>query len=113
MTLPLFLEGLLKLTTSIDENQSKTKSEIQWIVAQKCLNLLLDLKTALKHQNKSSTATAETLLSIQEQAIIRMMLEIITYWGITPNLEDGVGIPLEKRSPYATQIGKMLHPQFS
>lgn len=69
--------------------------------------MLTELKDGLKAQI-SSVPTAETLLSIQEQAIVRMMLEIITYWGVIPNLEEGVGLSLEKRSPFSAQIGTMI-----
>jgi hypothetical protein len=44
--------------------------------------------------------TQPTVLSLQELSLLKTLLDIIVVWGITPCMEEGVGVSLSKRSRF-------------
>jgi len=88
-------------------------SDIHFDYVRCCVNALINLKFELINANnrqeddtnKSSIPKLEAdALSISQQKSVSGLVEMIVALGLLPNLLDGVGIPLEKRSSFLQSI---------
>lgn len=59
-------------------------------------------------ENKKAPAS-KGLLSISQQKIVKKALQFVVAIGILPNLLQGIGIPLSKRSEYAKLVEHFSH----
>lgn len=77
---------------------------VRWTFCQDCLRMLSCLRETLQgskcHENGGKAAPTD-LLSISDQKIVAIVIQLVVVLGICPNLLPGVGIPIEQRSGFS------------
>lgn len=111
------------LTKHVQGNTERESSDIKWTFTLACLNILDKLQTCMTEaihifKKKQENITPKDLkpsqapplspdhLSVLQQKNILTALNFIVILGICPNLEHGVGIPMERRSEFASLLAR-------
>eukprot|EP00026_Physarum_polycephalum_P001945 Phypoly_transcript_01948.p1 GENE.Phypoly_transcript_01948~~Phypoly_transcript_01948.p1 ORF type:complete len:950 (+),score=91.12 Phypoly_transcript_01948:150-2852(+) len=97
------LKGIASTFPAIEAVTSDFSKDIYQKYVQTCVFFLLELRSFLASHPEDPAATQQRL-SIQSQANIKTVLEIVVCWGLNPCLQEGVGIPISKRSKTAAAL---------
>ena len=80
---------------------------IKWIFCQVCLHALSCLKNTLQAMKNLDNAGKGPVvdLSINDQQVVKTVIQLVVVVGICPNFVKGVGIPIEQRTGFSGALG--------
>ena len=93
------------LETSKQSKASNNSRDIRWIFCQICLQTLCCLKNTLQATKKFETTRDPAVdLSINDQQLVKTVIQFIVVLGLCPNLSEGVGIPIDQRTGFSAAL---------
>ena len=90
--------------TSLNNSTKKDTQNVKWTFCRDCLRMLSCLRETLqgrKCQKNDGKAAPMDLLSISDQKVVAIVIQLVVVLGICANLLPGVGIPIEQRSEFS------------
>ena len=97
-------EHVTSLNNSTKDTTVLNRQNVRWTFCRDCLRMLSCLRETLlgsKCQENDRKAVPMDLLSISDQKVVAIVIQLVVVLGICPNLLPGVGIPIEQRSEFS------------
>jgi len=125
VSLSSYLQTVLKRKTEDNSDVWASTTDIKWNFVEHCLQLLeratqcVQLEVRLQKTQTSVPTkkitniddhipeTQPTVLSLQELSLLKTLLDIVVVWGMTPCIDEGIGVSLFKRSRQLQQLSSV------